>query len=191
VLKKAGTFFFGLSLGILGGLLAAGLILLVTSKPRGEAIELLPIPSPLPLQVYVSGAVSTPGVYVLPHGAIIENALEEAGGLLPEADLSRLNLAAPLSSGQHIFVPHQTTDVESLPNDPLLEDVHPPIARLNVNQATAAELELLPGIGPVLAKKIIEYRTNHGLFTHPEDLMNVSGIGPSIYEAVKDFITVH
>lgn len=173
--------------GLLSGLLAAGVVLLFIARPKRFPIQLLPPPTPAPLRIHISGAVQNPGVYRIPPGSIYENALQAAGGRMPEADLARINLAAPLEDGQHLYIPFHLEnsstpfpDSTGLLNNPEL---------LDVNLATAAELEQLPGIGPSLAKGIIAFREEHGLFLAPDDLLNVSGIGPSKLEQIRDLIT--
>jgi competence protein ComEA len=172
--------------GLLVGLMSTGLLLLLTSRPRGQPVQLIPPPTPPPLRVHVSGAVQRPGVYELPPGAIVEQAIQAAGGSLPSADLEGLNLAAPLRDGQQLVV--------RLPGE---IPVPPPAASrggggqlIHVNSATAEQLERLPGIGPVLAQKIVEHRQAHGPFAVPEDLLDVSGIGPSTLESIRDLIIV-
>ena len=88
-----------ISLGVLIGLLVAGFILMVSSSPRGEAIRILPPPSPLPLSVYVSGAVAQPGVYNLPQGSRVQDAIRAAGEALPDADLGRSTWLPPWKTG--------------------------------------------------------------------------------------------
>jgi competence protein ComEA len=169
------------------GLLAAGLLWLLIAEPRGEAVRLIPPPTPGPLRVYVSGAVAHPGVYDLPLGSIVEQAVEAAGGPLEEADLDRINLAAPLEDGEQIRVPLQ---IEASPvgvtpvSDPHTADL------VNINTATAPELELLPGIGPSLAQAIVSYRESHGLFHEIEGLLDVPGIGPAKLEQIRGLVTV-
>src|SRR3990172_5365486 len=105
--QRSGNFLAGL----LVGLLSTGLLLLLTSRPRGQPVQLLPLPTPLPLRVHVSGAVSRPGVYELAQGAIVEQAIEAAGGSLAAADLGSLNLAAPLHDGPQAVV-HQPGEAQ-------------------------------------------------------------------------------
>jgi competence protein ComEA len=173
-------------IGLLSGLLAAGIVLLFLARPRRYPIRLLPPPTPSPIRVHVTGAVHHPDVYLLPVDSIFEAAIEAAGGGLPEADLGRVNLAAPIEDGQHIFIPFQVTEPDS--------DISPaaavPVntALIDINQATAAELERLPGIGPTLAQNIVDYRREHGLFLEAEDLLEVSGIGPAKLEQIRDLI---
>ncbi len=101
MLRRSATFVFGL----LTGLFAAGLLYLLVSKPRGQPVQLGPVPTPLPLRVHVSGAVLHPGVFELPPGSIVKQAIEAAGGPSPQASLERLNQAAMVQEGQLITIP--------------------------------------------------------------------------------------
>ena len=168
--------------GVLVGLLLGGVYYLLSAQPRGKPVELLP---PQPLRVHVAGAVERPDVYSLPPGAILQDAIAAAGGLQAAADLSRLNLAQPLADGQRIEVPLQAESAAS--SGPQFVDSE---SRLRLNSATAPELEQLPGVGPVLAQKIIEYREQYGPFQRIEDLLQVDGIGPAKLEGLRDLIVV-
>lgn len=135
----------------------------------------------VPLVVYVHGAVGDSGVYRLPAGSRVIDAIEEAGGMAPRARPGDLNLAAPVSDGQAVFVPRrgqqrsQTNTIE-----PLVPDGSGSIAPagpISLATATQAELETLPGVGPVLAERILSYRDTRGQ-TSVADLENVPGIGP-------------
>ncbi|NLE76596.1 MAG: hypothetical protein GX605_07575, partial [Chloroflexi bacterium] len=107
-----------------------------------------------PLRVYVSGAVQRPDVYVLPPGSIVQEAVAAAGGATDQADCDRINLARRLQDGEHVYIPR--LGEEPLPQSPL------PASRaagpVDVNSATAGQLEALPGIGPALAQRIIAHR---------------------------------
>lgn len=148
-------------------------------------------PTPAPLRVYVSGAVAYPDVYTLPAGALVRDALGAAGGVTDEADLSQINLAQELRDQQHIHVPAQgearATAGERSSSGGELGGVSTP---LDLNSATAAELETLPGIGPALAGRIVAYREEHGPFTSVEDLLQVSGIGPATLERLRPLVYV-
>jgi competence protein ComEA len=186
-----------LSLGVLIGLLAGGVILLVSSPERGEPVSLLPPPTPSPLIVHVTGAVAQPGVYALPPGSRLQDAIRMAGGFLPEADNQALNLAAPIVDGALIRVPSRAQAASSSspaasqeippPQTPAISATNPLI---NINTATQQELESLPGIGPALALRIIEYRNTHGPFANIEAIQDVSGIGPGIFEKIRDYISI-
>jgi competence protein ComEA len=140
----------------------------------------------------VTGAVAEPGVYELPAGSRVLDALEAAGGPGPEADAGGLNQAAPLADGDQVVVP--TAAAAGAAESP--GEVGPaasgpaPGALVDLNTADLAELESLPGIGPSIAQRIIDHREANGPFAKAADIVNVSGIGPATYEQIKDRITV-
>jgi len=186
--------FLQATLNIVIGLLAAGVILLVSSQPRGIPIKLLPPPTPLPIQVHLTGEIENPGVYELPLNSRVQDAIREAGGLTKDADDQGINLSAILQDGQQIRIPGKT--------NPLNQDLDPDERypderssneipyRININTASADLLETLPGIGPVIANEIINFRQAEGEFISIEEIQKVHGIGPIIYEGIKDLITV-
>jgi len=178
---------------IAGGVLTGGLIWLVSAPPRGAPVDLRPAPTPAPLVVHVTGAVAEPGVYDLPAGARVLDALEAAGGLLPEAEPGSLNQAAPLTDGDQVIVAAASSEVGSVSDDgpgPSSSGAPPPGGLVNINTAGLEELESLPGIGPSIAQRIIDYREANGPFSKTADIVNVSGIGPATFEQIKDRITV-
>ena len=146
-----------------------------TSTPEESSASLL--------YVYLTGAVRNPGVYTLTEGARLYEAVHQAGGLLPDADLSQINEAAFLSDGEHIHVPLIGESLRSSPEDPGSVIV-------DIKTAGADRLMLLPGIGEAKAAAIIRYRTQYGPFSSIEDIMNVSGIGKALFEQIKDRIRV-
>lgn len=188
---------WALALGVICGLLGAGIILLVSRPPGGSAITLLPPPSPIPLVVYVSGAVARPDIYTMPVGSRVRDAIQAAGGLSSQADPQSLNLAAFLEDGMKIQVaqivktpiaPGAMTGTSNSSATGLSQGV---VSRLvNINTASQQELDTLPEIGPALAQRIIAYRTAKGPFTKIEDIQNVSGIGAVTFEKIKDLIIV-
>lgn len=135
--------------------------------------------------VHVDGAVASPGVYELAAGSRVNDAVAAAGGLSEGADTSALNLAAPLADGEKIYVPR-----EGEPTDASAPVVSQEGAPVNLNTATAAELDELPGIGESTAAAIIEDREQNGPFATPEDLMRVSGIGEKKYERLEGLVCV-
>jgi competence protein ComEA len=141
------------------------------------------------LLVHVAGAVSRPGVVDLPPGARVVDALDAVGGALAEADLDRLNLAAKLVDGQRIFVP-RVGQADPAPSGAEPPDLAVPGATLNLNTATQAQLETLPGIGPTLALAIIDYRQRHGGFRSVNELRQVRGIGDRRFADLKDLVVV-
>jgi competence protein ComEA len=178
-------------------LLAAGIIMLVSSRPRGEPIQLIAPPTPPLLVVQVSGAVAYPGVYQLPPGSRVLDAIQAAGGLLPTADTALINQAASLQDGQMVWVPSLsgetppppgvTSAAPEMPSGAPTTSINFPI---NINTASIEELEALPGIGPELASRIVTYRNTYGPFAKIEVILAVSGIGPKTLEKIKDLITV-
>ncbi len=132
--------------------------------------------------VYVTGAVAKPGVAILREGGRVEQAVEACGGFLPQADVSGVNLAMPLKDGMQIRVPERAEADGSAraANDGLV----------HINTADEKALDTLPGVGPMTAKRIVEYRKEHGAFQTPEELMKVRGIGAAKFEQLKDKIAL-
>ncbi len=167
--------------------------------PSTPIVVSTPLPTPTPpptptlalIRVHVSGAVRQPAVYELPPGSIVQDAVDAAGGPASDADLSHINLALELRDQQQVYVPRQG---ETNPPPPVSGGEPgsggPAGAMINVNTATAVELETLPRIGPVTAQRIVAYREANGLFEAVEDIQNVPGIGPATFEGLKDLITV-
>jgi competence protein ComEA len=174
-----------LILGILIGLLAAGLILIGNGRLEGKSILLNAPADPPGVRVSVQGAVVSPGIYRLPAGSIVQDAILAAGGVLPQADASRINLAALLSDGQEIRVPLRTPTAQPGATSSTTDPTH---KKINLNTATLAELDSLPGIGPVLAQRIIDYREEHGPFQSVDELLNVKGIGSELLEKIRDLV---
>jgi competence protein ComEA len=156
--------------------------------------------APTRVVVHVAGAVVEPGVVELAADARVIDALEAVGGALPDADVDRLNLAAKLVDGQRVLV--QRVGDPPAPPDPT-SSVSPdqstggdvtgtsiPAAPINLNSATLADLEELPGIGPVLAQAIIDERTRRGGFESVNELLDVSGIGDARFADIQDLVTV-
>jgi competence protein ComEA len=128
-------------------------------------------------------------VYALPDGSRVQDAIAAAGGFLAEAEKTQINLAALLIDGEKLDIPF----IEG--GSPVLPTPGPTVVAattelININTASQSELEILPGIGPTTAQKIIEYREQNGEFVTIEEIINVSGIGPGIYDRIKDLITV-
>jgi competence protein ComEA len=139
------------------------------------------------LQIYISGAVATPQVITLPAGSLIADALSAVGGAVPGADLDTINLAAPLYDHQHIVVPTKATEDIS-PQ----KETSPTVATLiDINHATAAELESLPGIGTTKAQAVIRYRDTQGPFNEIEEIQNVEGIGAGLFQDIAPYITAN
>jgi competence protein ComEA len=133
------------------------------------------------LIVHVVGDVVSPGVIELPAGSRVIDAIKAAGGATKPAKLASLNLARVLFDGEQIVVGAAAPPGGAISSVP---------GKLNINQATAVQLEELPGIGPVIASKIISHRESNGPFRQLTEIQNVSGIGPAVYGKIKDLIAV-
>ncbi|WP_039767656.1 MULTISPECIES: helix-hairpin-helix domain-containing protein [unclassified Caldicellulosiruptor] len=144
--------------------------------------------------VYVCGNVKKPGVYELLSGSRVNDAIEVAGGVLPNSDINSLNLAEKIQDGQKIYIP-KIGEMQTQSN--LASEVAQnstsssgQSGKININTASKEELKTLDRIGDKLAERIIEYRQKHGPFKSIEEIKNVNGIGDKIFEAIKDSITV-
>jgi competence protein ComEA len=162
-------------------------VTIAESGPGAAQAVVSPTSSPAMLIVDVAGAVRTPGVYEFAEGERVVDAIERAGGPRPKADLSLLNLAAALVDGTQILVPKIGPAVTGIPGETAPGSA---TGLINVNTASATELETLSGIGEVLAATIVEYRTQNGPFASVDDLLDVSGIGPATLEEIRDQVTV-
>jgi competence protein ComEA len=166
-----------------------------STVPRSPALSLaVPATSASPhpavrVVVDVVGKVRRPGVYRLPNGSRVDDALAAAGGALPGVDLSRLNLARKLADGEQVAVgvsgaaaaagPPGTGAASGAASGPI-----------DLNTATVQQLDTLPGVGPVLAQRIVDWRTEHGRFDSVDQLQEVSGIGPSRLADIRSLVTV-
>lgn len=141
--------------------------------------------------VHVVGEVKEPGVYDLPADSRITDAIEAAGGATKDADLTSINLARVLFDGEQIFIGNiNSAAAPSTSSSSSSSSSTNPAGRININMANAAQLDQLPGIGPVIAGRIVEYRNQNGPFRQLTDLKQVSGIGDAIYDKIKDLITL-
>jgi competence protein ComEA len=166
------------------------------SRPRPEpvlpqlttpAIAVASPTAPAELVVAVTGQVHEPGLVRLPPGSRVADAIEAAGGLLPEADVDHLNLARKLTDGELVAV-----GVPPPPGEPAGPAGGEPggAAKVNLNSATAEQLQTLPGIGPAMAQRIIDHRATHGPFSSVDQLREVSGIGEVRFAELRDLVTV-
>lgn len=158
-------------------------------------------PSPMPMTIYVDvcGAVASPGVYKLPSDSRVFEAIEAAGGLLPEASGSSINQAQPVTDGQQIYVPtaeevqagfttassnHGTVSEETAGTESSSD------AKINLNTATLENLMTLPGIGESKAQAILSYREENGSFSSIEEIMQVPGIKEGTFSKIKDKLAI-
>lgn len=163
--------------------------------PTAEATGSLEPGSSAAVFVHVAGAVNRPGVYELPAGARVIDGVDAAGGARPDADLSSINLARALTDGERVYIPRrgEVPPASVAPPDPSggggggSSNVS---GKVNINTASVSELEQLPGIGEVIAQRIVDYRTQHGPYKTVRDLLKVEGIGEKKFESIKDHVTV-
>jgi competence protein ComEA len=160
-----------------------------TEGPRADSAvagDLRAEPRPR-LVIHVVGAVRRPGLYRLADGARIADALRRAGGATRRADLSLVNLAAPVSDGSQVVVPKRAPPVSG----GAAADGGSPAAAagpIHLNTATVEQLDELPGVGPVTAQKIVDYREQHGAFSAVDDLDAIPGIGPARLEQLRGLV---
>ncbi|MGZ4114500.1 MAG: helix-hairpin-helix domain-containing protein [Actinomycetota bacterium] len=155
--------------------------------PGASSTGVSATPSAAPLIVDVAGAVRKPGVYQFQEGDRVVDAIQAAGGPTGKASLEALNLAAPLTDGVQILVPGAAPAGAPPPPGAVGSG---PATLININTASATELEALPGIGEVIAQRIVDYRTQNGPFTSVDGLLDVSGIGDAILGDIHDLVTV-
>jgi competence protein ComEA len=144
--------------------------------------------APTVVVVDVVGAVRRPGLYRLAQGARIADAVTRAGGATAKADLALINLAAPLADGEQVIVPRRGTATSGAPAGPGTAPGAPSSGPVHLSTATLEQLDSLPGIGPVTAQKILDYRQKHGAFTSVDELDAVPGIGPARLDQLKDLV---
>jgi competence protein ComEA len=141
------------------------------------------------LVVYVVGAVRRPGLYRLNDGARIADAVARAGGITRKADTAAVNLAAPVADGEQVVVPARLpAAVAAAEGAPVPGGGSAPAGPVQLSVATAEQLDALPGIGPVTAQKILDYRTAHGAFHSVDELDEVPGIGPTRVEQLRGLV---
>jgi competence protein ComEA len=170
-----------------------------------ETVNSATVSAPSTLTVHVAGAVKSPGVYVLSSRARVIDAVKAAGGALTSADLEGINLAQTINDTEQIYIPLRSRRTTRITVAPRLKPTRSTTTTtvstaqgsttgvagiVNLNSASVSELDALPGVGPATAKAIIDHRTKKGPFTKVEDLLNVSGIGPSKLAALRNQVSV-
>lgn len=174
-------------------------LVIATTAPKRVATPALVAAPPVartaqPLQVYVSGAVATPGVYALPPSARVHDALTAAGGPTSDADLNRVNLAAPLSDGEQVNVPRVgdpiTATTQTTKNTrPKATPTPTGVWTLNINTASSNDFQQLEGIGKVTADRLVAYRDQNGPYATVDDLLK-AGLKASELSRIRDRLTV-
>ena len=152
------------------------------------------------IAIHITGEVKKTGVIYLKEGSRIVDAIEKAGGITKNADLSKVNLAYVLQDGQKLYIPNKKDNASVYISEDSGQDVidngntntktKNKRKKININTANKEELQSISGIGPALAEKIVSYRNTNGKFKKVEDLKNVSGIGESKYKNIKDSICI-
>jgi len=154
--------------------------------PRQEASAVPAVDKQL-LVVHVVGAVRNPGLYRLPTGSRVDDAIRRAGGTTRKAAIDLINLAAPIADGEQIAVPRRGEAGVAGPADgPATPAV--PAGPVHLNSATLEQLDALPGVGPVTAQKILDYRQQHGAFRSVDELDAIPGIGPARLDQLRELV---
>ncbi len=184
----------GLAVLLTGAAAVAGLVWWMSMPGTAPGTTGVPAPvpsatSPALLTVHVAGAVHRPGVVTLAYGTRVADAITAAGGARPDGVLDTVNLARLLEDGERVLVP-SAEDPAPAGQDGAGGTAARPDGRLDLNRATAGELEELPGIGPVLAQRIVDHREDHGPFTQVGDLREVPGIGERTFQTLAELVTV-
>ena len=191
-------------LSFLGAASPAPKLTLPRAEPGSAPVDGAPAPGappvpatpPVTVTVHVAGQVTNPGVYAVPAGGRVADAVVAAGGTASEADVEQLNLAARLSDGERIYVPKkgEAPPVISAAPAPApgvgTKAGATPAGPVDLNTATAEQLEALPGVGPATSKAILAYRASHGRFRSVTELLEVPGIGPAKLEALRPLVKV-
>ena len=194
-------------------LVAAGLAFLGASSPPaqltlpraqaggapvdGAPETSVPATTPVTVTVHVAGQVRSPGVYAVPSGGRVADAVVAAGGTAAEADVEQLNLAARVTDGERVYVPKKGEPPPAVVAAPPAgagagggAKAGPPVGPVDLNTATSDQLEALPGVGPATSKAILAYRSSHGRFRSVTELLEVPGIGPAKLEALRPLVKV-
>jgi len=184
LLAAAGSLVLILLLGrfVLGAGTTTTAASLPLPPPTGAGVTGLPSSR---VVVDVVGAVRRPGLYRLAHGSRIADAVTRAGGATPKADLAQVNLAAPLADGEQVVVPRRGLVVAAGAGSSSGGTTPAPV---QLSTATLEQLESLPGVGPVMAQKILDYRQDHGAFQSVDELDAVPGIGPKRLDQLRDLV---
>jgi competence protein ComEA len=167
-----------LIVGILIGLILGGAIYLVASPRISSSIEYSSPTQTTKIYISVNGKISHPGLYALPFGSRVNDAILAAGGVIDESDLTDLNLAELLQDGEQIIIGQSVTINATTQG------------KIDLNTATVDELDTLPGIGSQKAQAIVDYRTQYGNFASIDDLLSVPGFGPALVDSLRNMIKV-
>jgi len=196
-MKSWQSIVFGVVSGSFIGIILLSVIYLVSRQPQGLPITLLPAPTQAPIIVQVVGEVANPGVYSLPPGSRVQDAVNAAGGFTDKANQAQVNLASHVKDGEKIRILQTSAAVDEATQEPSGVNDSPKgisipgeVPLIDINTATLEELDSLPGIGNSRAQEIIRYREEHGGFKSVDELKEVEQIGDAIFEQIKDLVTV-
>lgn len=164
---------------VVAALAGAGLAIVQRPPTSAGPVTIADVVEPTLIEVHVAGHVLSPGVVSIAEGAIVADAITAAGGLSEDANPDAINLAASVENGDQIVVPGP--EVASISDDD---------GRVSLNRATADQLEGLPGVGPVLAERIVAFRDTNGPFKEVEDLLQVPGVGEAKLSSIRDLVIV-
>ena len=184
-----GALALALALGLANRLLRSAGTAYEGSQAAGAAQTRAAAPAAPLLVVHVVGAVRNPGLYRLPQGSRINDAVTRAGGVTRKAEVALVNLAAPLADGTQIVVPARAPPARGGAGSGAETAPTAPVGPLHLNTATLEELDALAGVGPVTAQKILDYRAEHGAFASVDELDAIPGIGPKRLSELRDLVT--
>ena len=178
-----------IALVLVGVLVVGGRLLAHRGAAAAEPARAFPAPSTAAVRaarlvVDVVGAVRRPGLYRLGAGSRIADALARAGGATPKADLEQVNLAAPVADGEQVVVPRRVAGTGGVAP----ASASAPARPVQLSTATLEQLDALPGIGPVTAQKILDYRAQHGAFSSVDELDAIPGIGPARIDQLRGLV---
>ena len=176
--------------GMVTGFAAVLLALMWWDRNQDGPVIIVADPTLVEVVVEVRGAVATPGVYRLPSNARVGEAVNLAGGLTDSADVANVNLARRLSDEEVLVIPTRGPAAAATPVTGAETPIGSVSARINLNTASAIELEQLPGVGEVLASRIVEHRQLQGPFTTVDQLADVEGISDRLVDEIRDLVTV-
>jgi competence protein ComEA len=185
---------------MIGVLIFAVVMIWRGAKAETIVLQIQPVSDPNVIQVYVGGEVVTPGLVSLPRGSRVADAIDAAGGKTPSGDTSALGMAAVVEDADQIVVPVRQALATAFQIRPVSgssglataepADVEITSRAININTATASELEALPGIGPALAARIVEHRETNGPFGNVDELEAIKGISERMVDEMRELITV-
>jgi competence protein ComEA len=167
-------------------------------QPESQVAQQQPLampPQPEMIMIYITGEVVNPGVFELPHGSRVKDAVDAAGGVTVDAQPGAINFSLKISDEDHIIVPkfgeELSETIISVVSSQSAEGAGAQSQLVNINTASNDELQKLPGIGPVMAGRILDYREKNGPFDSIRDIINISGIGEKTFESIADLISVN